>query len=171
MTPVEESGIEEVLDYLVAGKGSWTWGPAAGCAEVTLPLADWRDLARAQVLLGEQAAAWANRVAELEDALRATPKQQGGRMTEDELRQLEALTSEATPGPWVVSNGTRGFPVGHTIFQFSQKGRTIAATSVMHDGTREDAAFIAACREAMPKLLAEVRAWRSIQLAASGEQP
>ena len=72
-------------------------------------------------------------------------------ITEQELAGLESLAKAATPGPWTANcdyvNNTEGF--------------------VCNTATPEDADFVAAAREALPKLIAEVRRLQAIEAAAS----
>lgn len=86
-------------------------------------------------------------------------------MTEDELDRLEALASAATPGPWestwnqVDVDGETEDVI--TTSEPREQYRSVVGTfwyDGLHAGCKEqDAAFIAACREAVPKLIAEVR--------------
>lgn len=85
-------------------------------------------------------------------------------MTDQELNELEQLCNEASPGPWEVR------PVG-TIIGHSEQGAV--ATPGAFDWIcsmqtpncpkwREDATFIVATRDAMPKLIALVREQRRL---------
>jgi hypothetical protein len=81
--------------------------------------------------------------------------------TEAELAAWEALYQAATPEPWVVSDGSRGFEPGMTLFAGRQSARVVAYTASMGASQaqyRADAAFMAAAHnEMVPRLLAEVR--------------
>lgn len=78
-------------------------------------------------------------------------------MTNDELDRLEALAGAATAGPWAARPDRCG--VFHTVDD--ARGCSVLD---WHDGPNEptfrmqaDAEFIAAAREAVPALVAEVR--------------
>lgn len=73
-------------------------------------------------------------------------------ITEDRLRGLEKLVNAATPGPWtapLTGNGETAMVVG-------LDGEAIRPI-VAGDSSTADAHFIAAAREAVPALIAEVR--------------
>lgn len=80
-------------------------------------------------------------------------------MTQDELDRWEALANAATPGPWVLVDRDilGGYevhaPDDWTVFGYNGPERT-------------DAAFIAAARDAVPALIAEVRRLRGLVEAA-----
>jgi hypothetical protein len=71
-------------------------------------------------------------------------------MTDEELDRLEALAKAATQGPWTVDDHESAEHV-------HGPGPVPAATAIRH----EDAAFIAASRDAVPRLVAEVRRLRA----------
>lgn len=96
-------------------------------------------------------------------------------MSDLDLDHLESLAANATPGPWGVSNGddhscmnvygvtTNGAEVD---FSVNTTGRDIVCLTLVQDPLiachnaglwEEDAEFIAASREAIPALIAEVR--------------
>lgn len=77
-------------------------------------------------------------------------------MTEEELARLEALAAAATPGPWTERlDETR--PDWRRVYG---EGRDIAYMPPWATTVEPDAAFIAAARTAVPKLVAEVRRLR-----------
>ena len=69
-------------------------------------------------------------------------------MTDAELQHLKDLCAAATPGPWEASGDPQCDGGGICA---ATHGRFVL---VLSDAT--DAAFIAAAREALPKLIAEV---------------
>lgn len=87
-------------------------------------------------------------------------------ITDDKLREWEELADKATPGPWQACNGY-SFP-GAVIEGISEQHKVDV---VVDDGSydewgtgvqkKEDASFIAASREAVPALIAEVRELRA----------
>src|SRR5581483_2475098 len=104
------------------------------------------------------------------------------RMSDEELDGIEELASAATPGPWfvrgmdddqamslvAVSTGPdTGKGEGWPAFE---PGEVVAATLVQHPRYvdigdakwDENAAFIAMAREAIPRLVSEVRRLRSL---------
>lgn len=81
-------------------------------------------------------------------------------MTDDELNRLEALASAATPGPWRYEDS-------YDPCVITESGQYIAQTSYdqqsVSRGDRDyhvAAHFIAASRDAVPALIAEVRRLR-----------
>lgn len=70
-------------------------------------------------------------------------------MTEAQLAELEALSLAATPGPWVVAEH-----MASRVTMVVAEGHPMA-TGIPH--VLEDKSFIAAAREAVPALVAEVR--------------
>lgn len=88
-------------------------------------------------------------------------------MTDEELTTLDALASAATAGPWQAAEGHtyRDGRVEHTESFVRLPGGDVAlAEEVVDPATGEpsnaNAAFIAASREAVPALIAEVRRLR-----------
>ena len=80
-------------------------------------------------------------------------------MTADELDELEALANAATPGPWklITSRVGPASPhhapkVDHAVMS---NGGPVVAFGI--HSQRADPRFIAAAREAVPKLIARVR--------------
>jgi hypothetical protein len=70
-------------------------------------------------------------------------------MTNDELDTLDALAAAATPGPWEMGTG--------------KAYNVLTLTEVLAEGLESaDAAFIAAARDAVPALVAEVRRLREV---------
>lgn len=85
-------------------------------------------------------------------------------MTAEELDILQTLCDKATPAPWVRKNPSdRGqdYIVGN-IKSWSNENYIITCDSGVYGPRPNDADFITAAREAMPKLIAEVRKLRRI---------
>ena len=88
-------------------------------------------------------------------------------MTATELDELEALANAATPGPWMLATSRAGpasahIPpyVTHGLLLGTGEGITTTHTTSSPGEAmrhRRDLAFIAAAREAVPKLIARVR--------------
>jgi len=76
-------------------------------------------------------------------------------MTDDEIKRLRRLCEVATPGPWAQDTGTLCNKVADAY------GRLLLRVHEDHERYPHDAAFIAAAREALPKLLDEVEAWKT----------
>ena len=79
-------------------------------------------------------------------------------MTQQELDALKALADAATPGPWEHS---RAYNSSYVQFYSETEKRlllvaNVAETSWLNSDDQANAAFIAAAREAVPALLAEV---------------
>lgn len=76
-------------------------------------------------------------------------------MTDDELNRLQALADEATAGPWTAAA---------TVDEYGQRLHTVDVLPLTTFGEIElnDAAFIAASRDAVPALIAEVRRLREL---------
>lgn len=68
-------------------------------------------------------------------------------MTPEELASIEALANSATPGPWRVDHS------GDVVYDEPYVGVVGVAENLSED----DAAFIAAARQAVPTLVAEVK--------------
>ena len=90
------------------------------------------------------------------------PQNRSERVTDAEAAEWAALAERATEGPWVVdSDGSIGAPMagfvcgedGHPRLDCSECGTRVCHTSVMPG--EPDAAFIAAARTAVPRLLAD----------------
>ena len=90
------------------------------------------------------------------------------RVSDAEAAEWGRLAGEATEGPWVVdADGSVGAPMvglvcdedGHPRLDCSECGTQVCHTSVMPG--EPDAAFIAASRTAVPRLLAEREALRA----------
>jgi predicted RNase H-like nuclease (RuvC/YqgF family) len=79
-------------------------------------------------------------------------------MTEEELDRLQALADAATPGEWQASTVIAGMITHdqHGWIAHCPRG-SCKETEQM---ARQDAAFIAAARAALPRLIAEVRRLR-----------
>lgn len=76
-------------------------------------------------------------------------------MTSEELNKLEALCEKATPGPWRTGNASAD-DFWHGKGSILHDEKVLFVGNVNFD-LAADAAFIAAAREAVPKLIAEVR--------------
>jgi hypothetical protein len=114
-------------------------------------------------------------------------------LTEDELNRIRQLAGAATPGPWYVRMLDDDYAAGFVAVSTSpdtgrderwprfDHGSIVAATLVQNperyvdiaDGRwDENAAFIAAAREAVPRLLDEVeRLRRAISHAPDQDTP
>ena len=77
-------------------------------------------------------------------------------MTQAELDALKALADAATPGPWLTNGWYDG--IRYSIL-FSANERF--TETLAYNLNREDAAFIAATRAAVPALIAEVERLRA----------
>lgn len=83
-------------------------------------------------------------------------------LTDERLAEIEARLTRATPGPWAYKDRMGG----GGCFVFSEETFHVVAVedgepSVAAPLGRPDAAFIAAAREDLPLLLAEVRRLRA----------
>lgn len=100
-------------------------------------------------------------------------------MTQDELDRLEALANAATPGPWVVNGGvpeqvvhspTKRHPNRTSFMPIVWLQQTdYASGEYVADMMDGDAQFIAAARDAVPALVAEVKRLRGLVEAAYRE--
>ena len=80
------------------------------------------------------------------------------------LNELQAVCDNATPGPWLINEPEYGWPVANTG-NSSEDGKDYEVNgcgSVVRDGfgntdAKQDAAFIAASREAVPRLIRALR--------------
>ena len=83
------------------------------------------------------------------------------RVSEDELAEWEAVAQQATTGPWLALEYWDVYAVT------AAKGVPIIPVAESVNRARgcseADAVFIATAREALPRLLAEVRALRAAQ--------
>ena len=77
-------------------------------------------------------------------------------MTEQELREVEALAEKATPGPWR-SVWTGNTVKSHRVYAEGPEARNIASGISPNTGNAE---FIAASRAAVPRMAAEIRRLR-----------
>jgi hypothetical protein len=78
-------------------------------------------------------------------------------MTDAELDALEKLAAAATPGPWTIQFTTMSTRV------YGPPESFVCGMPAIDDPTVEpDAHFIAAAREAVPALIAEVRRLRKL---------
>ena len=85
-------------------------------------------------------------------------------LTDEELSQLEALTAAATPGPWVASIEEEAPIGGGSMIELGLPGDFPPDMYVFHDreiAPSADIKFIAAARNYLPRLLAEVRHLRA----------
>lgn len=78
-------------------------------------------------------------------------------MTEEQLREIEELTNQASPEPWTVEEGepVEGSPFRHI------NGWTDTGEGEWLCLSPEDAAFVAAARSAVPLLLGEITRLRA----------
>lgn len=75
-------------------------------------------------------------------------------MTHKELDELQALADAATPGPWdSVLSGPHAYPGYHDVVR-NRGADLVGMIAHNHPG---DARFIAAAREAVPRLIARIR--------------
>ncbi len=84
------------------------------------------------------------------------------RLTDERLVELEALAEVATPGPWSRTFGPRE---PSRVWASDDDAEPLAVLGGYVEGTDSvaDAEFIAAAREALPALLAEVREHRAFR--------
>jgi hypothetical protein len=85
-------------------------------------------------------------------------------LSRDELDELDTLTAAATPGPWVANVEERGGIGGDSMIELGLPGDFPPDMYVFHDRKIAPAAdidFIAAARNYMPRLIAEIRRSRS----------
>jgi len=89
-------------------------------------------------------------------------------ITDSELDRLEALASAATPGPWHDDQGSWVYSSNpdacraFAMMNAEDTARFYVGACIGESMGTADAAFIAASRSAVPKLIAEVRALRSL---------
>lgn len=89
-------------------------------------------------------------------------------LTEAKLAEIEERLGRATPGPWACKDRLGG----GGCFVFSEETFHVVAVEEDEEPAvavplgRGDAAFIAAAREDVPLLLAEVRRLRALRAAA-----
>lgn len=69
-------------------------------------------------------------------------------LTENELREMERLVYNATPGPWTISSQTNPY----TCYATTLGTRCLVSATRM-----DDIKFIRAARTDMPRLLLEIR--------------
>jgi hypothetical protein len=84
----------------------------------------------------------------------ATPGPAGAGLTDEELDELERLCNAATPGPW------QSFVEGRDHSSGSSFVRTAGEDIEFLGATSADQDFIASARQAVPRLLREIRALR-----------
>lgn len=77
-----------------------------------------------------------------------------------DIEKLRALLAAATPGPWAYYDDIRP-DVRSAANRGGFMGAGHIATVSRYDGNTNDAAFIAAAREALPELLDEVERLRA----------
>ena len=81
-------------------------------------------------------------------------------LSDEELADLEALTAAATPGPWVAALEEEQGIGGSSMIQLGLPGDFPPDIYVLHDdetAPSADLKFIAAARNYLPRLLAELR--------------
>jgi len=76
-------------------------------------------------------------------------------MTDDELERLQQLCDAATAGPWTASIEGRDHDAGSSFIA------TVGDDIELIGATHADYDFIASARQAVPRLLAEVRSLRA----------
>ena len=84
-------------------------------------------------------------------------------LTDEELAEFEALTAAATPGPWIANIEEEAPIGGESMISIRAPGDFPPDMYVYHDGGTAPAAdlkFIAAARNYVPRLIAEVRRLR-----------
>jgi hypothetical protein len=84
-------------------------------------------------------------------------------LTDEELSELERLTTAATPGPWIANIEEEAPIGGESMISIGVPGDFPPDMYVYHDGETAPSAdlkFIAVARNYMPRLLAEVRRLR-----------
>jgi hypothetical protein len=90
-------------------------------------------------------------------------------MNEEQLAELERLERAATPGPWVSVVEGRDQMSGDSVIVTADDPRqdypdvyvSIAVNGRLHPAAAADQDFIAAARNAVPALIAEVRRLRA----------
>ena len=94
-------------------------------------------------------------------------------MTNEELTRLDALAAAATPGPWHTDADTCPEYDDPAVMAGKQwvcaTSYDTLSTSIGERDIKADAAFIAAARDAVPALVAEVRRLRGLVEAAYRE--
>lgn len=89
-------------------------------------------------------------------------------LTEDVLRKLEALVEAATPGPWEAFLEEHGGLAGCSFIRMGSFDDAVPDMYVYHEekiAPGRDLDFIAAARNYMPSLLAEIRRLRNLEAA------
>lgn len=77
-------------------------------------------------------------------------------MDKERITTIKARATAATPPPWAISTGKRGFGIGSTIFEGSESGRVIMYSAEMGatiEQYRADCEFAAHARQDIPDLL------------------
>ena len=83
-------------------------------------------------------------------------------LTDAELAELESLTDAASPSPWIAEYGPAiGGPDFIMITDWDSDQPDMYVTHDNHPAPASDLRFIAAARNYVPRLLAEVRRCRS----------
>lgn len=90
-------------------------------------------------------------------------------MNDERLAEIEALAEAATPGPWLQSaHDDNDYPTYDLVCDFLQQEDMYL---VAEDMRVEDAAFIAAARQAVPELVSEVRRLRASHARLTAGDP
>lgn len=76
-------------------------------------------------------------------------------ISEKQLVEWERLANEATDGPWVY--GENNCDVYDVYSEHDPEDVDAVCSDMLFPNSKNDAAFIAAAREAVPRLIAEVR--------------
>lgn len=83
-----------------------------------------------------------------------------GRMTPDDLDRWQALADKATCGPWQVLLDGRSWAGTVVVADAAGHPVTVVSSAPDDDDAKDDAEFIAATRDAVPALIAEVQRLR-----------
>lgn len=86
-----------------------------------------------------------------------------GRMTPDDLDRWQALADKATCGPWQVLLDGRSWAGTVVVADAAGHPVTVVSSAPDDDDAKDDAEFIAATRDAVPALIAEVQRLRLME--------
>ena len=89
-----------------------------------------------------------------------------------DIDAIRAREQAATPGPWVIATGKRGFGIGTTIFEGSEQGRVIMYSAEMGADMMQyaaDCSFCAHARDDIPALLERVAELERLNTALHAE--
>lgn len=82
-------------------------------------------------------------------------------MTDAELQRLERLEKAATPGPWTATSHIGGFGFSGPLTFYSVTNEYSGKDSPIWLESEDNVRFIAAARNALPELIAEIRRLRA----------